>query len=71
MLSLSRFSAFQEDGHVATCEIDGKVKYSIPSETDSLISRLVPFVSFCMKSFITSVIFHNIMFYENDDLSNV
>lgn len=46
MLSLSRFSDFQENGHVATCEVDGKVKYCMPSETDTTISRLVPFVSF-------------------------
>ncbi|KAK7577995.1 hypothetical protein V9T40_010200 [Parthenolecanium corni] len=45
MLSLSRFSDFQENGHVATCEVDGKVKYCMPSETDTTISRLVPFVS--------------------------
>ena len=45
MLSLSRFSEFQENGHVATCEVDGKVKYCMPSETDATISRLIPFVS--------------------------
>lgn len=45
MLSLSRFSEFQEDGQVATCEVDGKVRYSLPSECDSVISRLIPFVA--------------------------
>lgn len=45
MLSLSRFSEFQEDGQVATCEVDGRVRYSLPSECDSVISRLIPFVS--------------------------
>lgn len=49
MLSLSRFSEFQEDGHVATCEVDGNVKYAIPSEAESVVSRLVPFVSYFSK----------------------
>lgn len=44
MVTLSQFSEFQEDGNLASCEIDGKVRYSIPSEVDSAPARLIPFV---------------------------
>lgn len=57
MLPLSHFSEFQENGHIATCEVDGKVKYSIPLDSDSTLSRLIPFVCVIMSIYKYFILF--------------